>query len=1051
MRLPFFAEVSQDLHVTALSLQPPPTMKNCFLRICLVAFCSAASVSMVHAEEAGLLILLGAGDSEPTVWDGSLTVSSGKVMELTGWRFEQTDRIMKGGAWKCSTRNEAVKGRTNNPKKMGKANRLRGPMADNGIVARLMEVDGASEVSITTEQGAFSFKLADLAYGVRKEMLDGRVIVQRTASGRRLSTERTDDDFPAMAVDAKNRVFVTWQSFTPGIDRDERAKRWETAPEDFAFLAKPVGGDQLFVTSREGGKWGDAIAVTETRRDIYKSAVASDGDGGAWVVWSERVEGNFEIFARHLSGGKLGQVEKISANEGNDLSPVAAADAKGRVWVSWMAAKNGYFHIAARVLVGGKWGEVQTVSANTTNCWNPAIAAELLEGGGKVSIAWDCYDKGDYDVWMREYNADMTAPAPQPVANSSLYEARVTASYDQAGALWLAWEKSGATWGKDWGAYDGADGIGLYRDRQIGIAVWKDGSWQEPAGDLTAALPTAKAFSAARFDRGAPPVSPEADDPIASAAYLSPAQRKGAPGKHAEAKTWGVYNNLGRLVCGQDGRVWCFVRARQNNSRGALGSVWVTAAAYLDGDHWVGPIFLPHSENLIYNLPALGAGKLGVFVAHATDHRIDRMSEFNAAKSPKGKGGNAALDASMDPFDNDVYFSRLENPAGAAAAVVLKVCAMPPTDNPLPSPRTKAERAELVAIRGFRSDYQGKELRILRGEFHRHTEISGDGGGDGPLEDMWRYGIDAAGMDWLGNGDHDNGNGREYSWWLTQKTTDAFMVPDHFTPMFSYERSVSYPEGHRNVVFAQRGVRTLPRLPISDPRVFEPAPDTAMLYKYLHQFGGVCASHTSVGTMGTDWRNNDPEVEPMVEVYQGARQNYEYPGCPRCPTAEDAIGGWEPAGFICNALLKGVKFSFESSSDHGSTHISYAMIYAEESTREGILAAMKKRHTYGATDNIIAETRCTASDGQRMMMGDEFTVKGAPSIDIKLIGTTPLSRVVIVKDNEEVSITTPGTKEVQFTWTDPKPVAGKTCYYYVRGEQDNGELVWASPMWITLQ
>ena len=220
MRLPFFAEVSQDLHVTALSLQPPPTMKNCFLRICLVAFCSAASVSMAHAEEAGLLILLGAGDSEPTVWDGSLTVSSGKVMELTGWRFEQTDRIMKGGAWKCSTRNEAVKGRTNNPKKMGKANRLRGPMADNGIVARLMEVDGASEVSITTEQGAFSFKLADLAYGVRKEMLDGRVIVQRTASGRRLSTERTDDDFPAMAVDAKNRVFVTWQSFTPGIDRD---------------------------------------------------------------------------------------------------------------------------------------------------------------------------------------------------------------------------------------------------------------------------------------------------------------------------------------------------------------------------------------------------------------------------------------------------------------------------------------------------------------------------------------------------------------------------------------------------------------------------------------------------------------------------------------------------------------------------------------------------------------------------------------------------------------------------------------------------------------
>jgi hypothetical protein len=26
---------------------------------------------------------------------------------------------------------------------------------------------------------------------------------------------------------------------------------------------------------------------------------------------------------------------------------------------------------------------------------------------------------------------------------------------------------------------------------------------------------------------------------------------------------------------------------------------------------------------------------------------------------------------------------------------------------------------------------------------------------------------------------------------------------------------------------------------------------------------------------------------------------------------------------------------------------------------------------------------------------------------------------------------------------------GKMSYYYVRGEQENGEIVWASPMWIT--
>jgi len=101
---------------------------------------------------------------------------------------------------------------------------------------------------------------------------------------------------------------------------------------------------------------------------------------------------------------------------------------------------------------------------------------------------------------------------------------------------------------------------------------------------------------------------------------------------------------------------------------------------------------------------------------------------------------------------------------------------------------------------------------------------------------MWRYAIDVAGMNWIGNGDHDNGAGREYSWWLTQKSTDVFHLPRKFHPMFTCERRVRYPEGHRNVVFPYRGVRTLPRLPISDHDEERPAPDTQMLYRYLHYF-----------------------------------------------------------------------------------------------------------------------------------------------------------------------------------------------------------------------
>ena len=35
-------------------------------------------------------------------------------------------------------------------------------------------------------------------------------------------------------------------------------------------------------------------------------------------------------------------------------------------------------------------------------------------------------------------------------------------------------------------------------------------------------------------------------------------------------------------------------------------------------------------------------------------------------------------------------------------------------------------------------------------------------------------------------------------------------MPGAFTPLYAYERSVPYPNGHRNVIFDHRGVRTLP-------------------------------------------------------------------------------------------------------------------------------------------------------------------------------------------------------------------------------------------------
>jgi hypothetical protein len=144
------------------------------------------------------------------------------------------------------------------------------------------------------------------------------------------------------------------------------------------------------------------------------------------------------------------------------------------------------------------------------------------------------------------------------------------------------------------------------------------------------------------------------------------------------------------------------------------------------------------------------------------------------------------------------------------------------------------------------------------------------------------------------------------------------------------------------------------------------------------------------------------------------------------------------------ALERGYRLGFEASSDHFSTHMSYCNIFVPEITREAVLNGFRKRHFYAATDNILAEVRSGSH-----LMGDEFTTNQAPELHVKLIGTAPFNQVHVIKDNKYVYSSQPKVADIEFTWRDLAAGKGRTSYYYVRGEQENGEIVWASPMWIT--
>ena len=981
-------------------------------------------------------LIFGLQDKEPTVWDGSYSVTAGRVIATDGWRFMGDDHAGLT-AFKLEVRPfyELFWSR-NKGKPL--------PMEPNGLILTLDGVTPATELKVETPYGSFSVPVSRLEYG-KPQMYLGepakrQVEAERVPTSRTIVAAPTEDAYPSAARGSDGRVQVAYVAFTHGEGFRTRPPIKEV-PDSFASLASPTGGDRVMATELRRGEWSSPQPLSPAGTDVFRTAVAVDGQDRPWVFWAAFVGGNWDLYASVRQGDAWRGPIRLTTTPGPDFNHVATTDAGGTVWLAWQSFDSSQADVLVAAIDGDALGPVERLSPSAANDWTPAIATSA---DGQVAVVWDSYETGDYNVLARVRRQGSWGRT-HTIAGSSRNEARPSAVYDRQNRLWIAYEDSPEGWGKDFGPYDRSPKrMPLYRDRRIAARVLAGDSLYAPPGDAGLGMPMP--HGGRRWPKS--PASCLATNPVVGA--------------------------------DDSGRVWLAARIRMQRFVSAAGSSWVSFLTSCEPDGWRSGVLVPGTDGLLHQSPALvPASEGGLMVLSSSDGRM-RSSAFFGPKPwqrrqrPKDAPppSTRATPSYPDIWVNWEIAAAETGPMPAPGPLELAPLAEAPPGEP--SAEAQSEAADVAAMRAYRTQLGGKTLRILRGEFHRHTEISSDGGGDGTLFDMWRYALDMAALDWIGNGDHDNGGGREFTWWLTQKTTDLFHVPGAFTPMFTYERSCNYPDGHRNAVFAKRGVRALARLQKGMGKALDdlppdaerpPTPDTLMFYQYLRELDGICASHTSGTDMGTDWRDNDPKVEPIVEIYQGDRQNYERPGAPRTNTAEYSLGGWRPLGFVSRALLKGYRLGFQSSSDHISTHMSYCNVFVEEATREAILDAMKRRRVYGATDNIIADVRCGGH-----FMGEEFAVTRPPTLRVKLIGTAPFRQVSIIKDNECVYSASPGTRVVELDWTDQQARPGKTSYYYVRGDQvgqtenrrvrspsgtpvdieiDNGEIVWVSPMWIT--
>jgi hypothetical protein len=807
-----------------------------------------------------------------------------------------------------------------------------------------------------------------------------------------LSDPKLAQDFPALCVDRDGTAWIAYIRHDGKADTVRLARKTEKGLEDVTALS-------------EAGV-------------AHQPAIAGDGSGALWVFWGQLGPKNVvNLCARTIRDGRpAAPVVVLGESEGSDSFADAGTDAAGRVWVVWQSLRRGAPQVYARFYdpKDARWSPEIAVTSEDAGNWEPRVAFDGKDG------AWVVYDssRGDeFNVYAARVRLDGKVETKQ-ITSSPQYEARVSVASDGGKALWIAFERGKQRWGKDLRGHSAVKGLNGQKRVVLGRLDLESGKFVEAA-----------------------PVTPL----LAAWVKAQMKDRKGALARSMLAV------NLPAL--GVDG----------------AGNPWVACRYYTDR-MWQIAVLRYDAARGVWSRPlAMEDSSFGQ----------DRRSPL--ARDPKGR-----LWISW-PSDR-----RVNKECGVPALFLrtLDPAAPPPdaeaiAEEPLKEPEPYLNAVTPERPRSDRHAWSigGKRYELYFGDFHRHTDFSNCiTANDGCIVEQFRYAYDMAKLDFLGTSDHTDivKIYDPYEWWHNQRMVDVFYRPDFFLSMYAYEREQKWPWGHRNVVFAQRGapiVYIQRKNYVKSPwQALYPAGEGGAeimpeeLWSILRAYGKPVAviSHTGASNMGTDWdlyKQIDYAVENLVEIYQGARVSYEGLGTPQPTVGLEKKEKYNPAtnaktpdppepirdfgkynkGVYQNALRNGHKLGVFASSDHISTHTSFGGVYVEKFTREGIIEALNARRTTAGTDKIFVEFSC---NGQPL--GSIFETKELPLLEFSVSGTAPLKRITIIRNETDYKVFESSGRELRATFEDPTPIAGENRYY-VRVEQSDGNMAWASPVWVTVK
>jgi len=722
----------------------------------------------------------------------------------------------------------------------------------------------------------------------------------------------------------------------------------------------PGEGEHLWIGQRGKKGWIFRKRMTE-KPGIYANPtlnVLGEESGDMWFSYEVEDNGQWDIFMGRLNRRwEMVDPIKVSESVGADIDHQMVPIRDAGIWFIWQSDQRGQFDILARwVAKDGSMATIEKVSDSPAGDWKPSVAAVGLS----VFVTWDSYNGNDYDVLGR-YRRGMSWEPIIPIATSPAFEGRARVAVNSNDEVWVTWEEGAEHWGHKY--------VSAYYPQKVFVSLT----------DERGPLHRFRKNHLAKLDIQSGAVFP-AKQPLPMPSIEEALKRNP---EIEEQMPIGAYYERGEIAFDGMDRLWLVYRH------------WYSHVLGIGPDH--------HYEEGIgvyaRRLDANGWSKLYRLAPDQGDG-IQRLSIV-----PTERGIEAVWTAGRTDR------RPLNRPQGLAYASI-EVEGEPGGSIQVAEPSTSAQSGSPEKNPSPPSmEFGGREFHLVYGDLHRHTDLSlCMVPADGSLDDVYRYAIDVAQLDFLGVTDHSRdiarGAHRSLLWWRSRKEVTRHRLSNTFFPYFAYERSRQ--DTDHNVISLKDDML----------RPHEPP---------LPTFWEICDKdtftipHQPFFNSGL-WEYNDNEMRPLLEIYQGCRDS----------TAE------APAH---EGLSLGYQFGFIASSDHISTNASFASVWTDSVDRESIFRSLQARRTYGSTDKI--QLAVQAGDH---WMGEAFSTKQMPPIRIKAKGTDEISLVQVLVDGERVQSFQPNAQEIELEESVELPPGNHSVY--VRLEQKDGNLAWASPFFV---